>query len=196
MLDNVVNVPIAPIWRRSTAAKDKHARSNSGTSSGAASIPGVISGVNEGSGISTGANSGAAAPASRHAWGPGRLEWRAAFGQRVVPALRAFSPELMLVSSGFDGGATDIGNSKLDASGKCLQGLDLTPGDFEWATGQLMAVAARCCPGRVVSVLEGGYGTWEFSKKSETGWDISRETLSENAAAHMSALAGIGPRAS
>eukprot|EP00965_Chrysotila_dentata_P227632 6196129-Pleurochrysis_carterae.AAC.1 len=39
------------------------------------------------------------------------------------------------------------------------KGLDLTPGDFEWATGQLMAVAARCCPGRVVSVLEGGYGT-------------------------------------
>lgn len=49
------------------------------------------------------------------------------------------------------------------------QGLDLTPADFEWLTHQLLGVAAVCCPGRVVSVLEGGYGSYEFSKESTTG---------------------------
>ena len=47
--------------------------------------------------------------------------------------------------------------------------LDLTPADFEWLTHQLLGVAAVCCPGRVVSVLEGGYGSYEFSKESTTG---------------------------
>ena len=50
-----------------------------------------------------------------------------------------------------------------------IQGLDLTPADFEWLTHQLLGVAAVCCPGRVVSVLEGGYGSYEFNKESTTG---------------------------
>ena len=29
-------------------------------------------------------------------------------------------------------------------------------------------VAKRCCPGRVVSVLEGGYGVWRWEKVSST----------------------------
>lgn len=49
----------------------------------------------------------------------GRLEWRAAFAQRIIPALRAYGPHLILLSSGFDGGVGDIGNSKLDAAEKC-----------------------------------------------------------------------------
>ena len=69
--------------------------------------------------------------------------------------------------------------------------LDLTPADFEWATAELLRVAAVCCPGRVVSLLEGGYGTYEFSKTSATGWTISRAQLGENAAAHASALVGV-----
>ena len=175
--------------------------------------------------------SGQAAASSprANAFGSGRLEWRAAFAQRIVPSLRAFCPDLILVSAGFDGGAGDIGNSKLDAQEKCglgprpprppppprhlhgisatlplhgpstappryHQGLDLNPTDFEWATEQLLSVAAVCCPGRVVSVLEGGYGVYEFSKSSETGWAISRTQLGENVAAHLAALAGVNPR--
>ena len=49
-------------------------------------------------------------------------------------------------------------------------------------------------PGRVVSVLEGGYGVYEFCKASESGWAISRAQLGENVAAHLSALAGVNPR--
>ena len=123
--------------------------------------------------------------------GTGRAEWRAAFSQRVLPALRAFTPDLLLISAGFDGGCNDVGNSKLDSNEKYHQGLDLKPEDFEWATAELLRVAAVCCPGRVVSLLEGGYGTYEFSKTSATGWTISRAQLGENAAAHASALVGV-----
>ena len=112
----------------------------------------------------------------------------------MLPSLRAFCPDLVLISAGFDGGAGDIGNSKLDAQEKCHQGLDLLPADFEWATEQILAVAAVCCPGRVVSVLEGGYGVYEFCKSTESGWAISRAQLGENVAAHLSALAGVNPR--
>ena len=42
----------------------------------------------------------------------------------------------------FDGAAGDIGNSKLDGQEKYHGGLDLQPTDVEWATEQLLAVAA------------------------------------------------------
>lgn len=58
--------------------------------------------------------------------------------QRILPALRAFGPDLMLLSSGFDGGCSDIGNSILDNKEKYHQGLDLSPSDFEWATEQVL----------------------------------------------------------
>ena len=53
-----------------------------------------------------------------------------------------------------------------------------------------MPEAATPC----VQVLEGGYGVYEFSKTSESGWAISRAQLGENVAAHLSALAGVNPR--
>jgi acetoin utilization deacetylase AcuC-like enzyme len=123
--------------------------------------------------------------------GCGRNEWRAAFAQRILPCLRAFGPSLILISAGFDGGCDDIGNSSLDAKEKCHQGLDLAPADFEWATQQLLNVASVCCPGKVVSVLEGGYGTYVLSKQAASGNRISRDKLAENVAAHVSALTGV-----
>ena len=114
--------------------------------------------------------------------------------QRVLPALRAFGPDLLLLSSGFDGGLGDIGNSKLDDKEKYHQGLDLSAADFEWATEQLVSVAAICCPGRVVSVLEGGYGNYEATRDTESGFTVSRAGLAENVGAHLSALAGVNPR--
>jgi acetoin utilization deacetylase AcuC-like enzyme len=36
--------------------------------------------------------------------------------------------------------------------------MDLRPEDFEWVTTEIMRIADLCCSGRVVSVLEGGYG--------------------------------------
>ncbi len=36
--------------------------------------------------------------------------------------------------------------------------LVLAEADYAWVPRVLMAVAAECCNGRLVSVLEGGYG--------------------------------------
>ena len=43
-------------------------------------------------------------------------------------------------------------------------GLNLTPDDFAWITSQVLSVARICCPGRCVSVLEGGYGQWKHMR--------------------------------
>ena len=58
-----------------------------------------------------------------------------------------------------------------------------------------MGVASVCCPGRVVSVLEGGYGSYQATRQTESGWAVSRSQLAENVGAHLSALAGVNSRA-
>jgi acetoin utilization deacetylase AcuC-like enzyme len=66
--------------------------------------------------------------------------------QEILPALRTFAPEFLIISAGFDAHHLDP-----------LAGLELQDSDFRWITEQLMAVADECCGGRIVSVLEGGY---------------------------------------
>jgi acetoin utilization deacetylase AcuC-like enzyme len=73
-------------------------------------------------------------------------KFRAAWDGTILPALEAFAPELLIVSAGFDGHKADP-----------LAQLRLETADFTWITERLMAVAARHCDGRLVSVLEGGY---------------------------------------
>ncbi len=72
--------------------------------------------------------------------------FRDAFLSRVLPALDAFRPDLIIVSAGFDAHHRDP-----------LAEINLTEADFDWATGQVMDRAARLCGNRVVSLLEGGY---------------------------------------
>ena len=78
--------------------------------------------------------------------GAGSAEFRAAVEDRVLPALTAFSPELLIISAGFDAHLRDP-----------LAHLELEEDDYAWVTGKLMEVAGECCDGRVVSSLEGGY---------------------------------------
>lgn len=84
----------------------------------------------------------------------GRRGFRQAIMGRLLPALRAFNPELVLLSSGFDGGQSDVGNGGVGDS----VGLDLTAEDFLWVTKEIQQIANMTCGGKVVSVLEGGYG--------------------------------------
>lgn len=117
----------------------------------------------------------------------GRLQYRQAFASRVLPALRACGPDLILLSAGFDGGKRDVGNSRLLCGERYCQGLDLEPSDFSWLTEQLLAVANQTCGGRLVSVLEGGYGHYE----TEAGvLGISPSSLADNVVAHVRALVG------
>ncbi|RHY13276.1 hypothetical protein DYB36_010177, partial [Aphanomyces astaci] len=96
-------------------------------------------------------------PMWTHAKDKGSAAFRAKVTQVVLPLLRAFGPDLILVSAGFDGCHHDIGNKQYGQRDGPV-GMDLSPGDFHWVTTQLMLMANLCCNGRLVSVLEGGYG--------------------------------------
>ena len=78
--------------------------------------------------------------------GVGGVEFRALFRDPVMAAVADFSPDLIVISAGFDAHRRDpLGDINLDAD------------DFAWATRQVMEAANRCCGGRIVSVLEGDY---------------------------------------
>jgi acetoin utilization deacetylase AcuC-like enzyme len=44
----------------------------------------------------------------------GRSHYKKEIEARLLPTLRAFNPDLIFVSAGFDAGKNDIGNSKID----------------------------------------------------------------------------------
>jgi acetoin utilization deacetylase AcuC-like enzyme len=87
-----------------------------------------------------------------------------ALREAILPRLKKFCPDLLLISAGFDAHVADP-----------LGGLRLEVRDFSEATKRLMDLADRCCKGRLVSLLEGGY-------------DL--EALPRCVAAHVGALAG------
>jgi len=78
--------------------------------------------------------------------GDGSREFRRAMEGVILPALAGFSPDLLIISAGFDAHRDDL-----------LGGLDLAEPDFAWVTLKLLEQAEKSCEGRVVSVLEGGY---------------------------------------
>jgi len=94
--------------------------------------------------------------------GSGSREFRAAFEQLILPALRAFRPQLLMISAGFDA-------HRLDP----LADINLDADDYAWATRQLVTIAQAHAEGRIVSSLEGGY---------------SLTALRESTAAHVAAL--------
>ena len=94
--------------------------------------------------------------------GDGGEKFREAMETRILPRLREFKPELIVISAGFDAHRRDP-----------LANLQLVEEDFGWATRKLMEVADASAGGRVVSTLEGGY-------------DL--EGLANSVAAHVTAL--------
>ncbi len=78
--------------------------------------------------------------------GDGGEPFREAFESRILPALRNFHADIVLVSAGFDAHRDDP-----------LANLALVEADFAWATEQLASIAAKQANGRLVSMLEGGY---------------------------------------
>ena len=94
----------------------------------------------------------------------GSAKFRAAFENLILPQLQKFSPELLIISAGFDAHYRDP-----------LASLNVKAEDFGWVTRKLMDVADASAGGRVVSVLEGGY-------------DL--QGLKESVAAHVTALMG------
>lgn len=76
----------------------------------------------------------------------GSREFRAAWDEILFPALENFSPQLLLLSAGFDA-------HRLDP----LAQLQVEAQDYAWITRRLRELAGRYAQGRLISVLEGGY---------------------------------------
>ena len=93
--------------------------------------------------------------------------FREAIEERIVPRVEAFSPDLVILSAGFDAHRRDP-----------LASLALVEADFAWVTRRFLDLAERRSEGRLVSLLEGGY-------------DL--EALAGSAAAHVTELMG-GPK--
>lgn len=92
-------------------------------------------------------------------------EFRMVVNDVWLPRLRAFKPEMILISAGFDAHyEDDMGNLKLVEK------------DYAWVTTQLKQVADEFAQGRIVSMLEGGY---------------SLSALARSVAAHIRVLADI-----
>ncbi|MBM3649582.1 MAG: histone deacetylase family protein [Alphaproteobacteria bacterium] len=89
--------------------------------------------------------------------------FRAAWRDRILPALDDFRPDLLIVSAGFDAHAADP-----------LAQLEVETEDFVWLTREFLAIADRHAAGRLISVLEGGY-------------DL--DALAESVATHVRTLA-------
>ena len=74
-----------------------------------------------------------------------------------MPTLRAFNPDLILLSTGFDAAEGDVGNARTVAGGSSEKGMDLRPEDFEWVTREIVKVSDICCTGRLVRLLHVAY---------------------------------------
>ena len=78
--------------------------------------------------------------------GCGDSEYKKAFEEILEPAALAFEPEFVLISAGFDAQKGDLlGEMKVTAEG------------FAELTRIVKGISERCCDGRLVSILEGGY---------------------------------------
>jgi acetoin utilization deacetylase AcuC-like enzyme len=94
--------------------------------------------------------------------GDGGDAFRLAFETTILPRLREFKPDLLVISAGFDAHTRDP-----------LANLNLVEADYTWVTQKLIEIADASASGRIVSMLEGGY-------------DL--QGLARSAAAHVTAL--------
>jgi acetoin utilization deacetylase AcuC-like enzyme len=78
--------------------------------------------------------------------GSGDGDYLRVFEERLKPAALAFSPDFVLISAGFDAHESDL-----------LGSMKVTTQGFAELTKIVNEIAEKCCDGRLISVLEGGY---------------------------------------
>ena len=117
----------------------------------------------------------------------GREAWMRAVKERLVPAIRAFAPNLLIMSAGFDAAETDLGNVGVDRRGERKVGVNLQPKDYEEMTARLVEAVESCPEAKgVVSILEGGYGSYDASS------GLDRDILAKCCVSHVKGLSSFG----
>jgi acetoin utilization deacetylase AcuC-like enzyme len=108
-------------------------------------------------------------------------DYERAYAAIAWPVLRAYAPELILVSAGFDAHMDDP-----------LGGMRLTPRGFGRLTATVAAIADECCGGRVVAITEGGYDLEGLAASLRAAIDALDEGTPASAEAAASAEASAG----
>jgi acetoin utilization deacetylase AcuC-like enzyme len=195
---NIINVPIMPLWKDFSSASApakthntrKKVRSAQETTddSSEPSTPRISSRASDVASDTGSSNANAPSPRHASAAPPGRMAYRQAIQNRLLPALRAFNPDLILISAGFDAAKGDVGNARHE-KGRERMGLDLEPEDYAWTTRKILEIADICCQGRVVSVLEGGYGRTPAAPAVDgMAQSLDRSVFGECAIRHLHAM--------
>ena len=78
--------------------------------------------------------------------GHGDKEYRGLVERDLVPVMEAFSPEVLLISAGFDAHVDDD-----------MSDIQLSTDGYSKLMQRLVSLADLCANGRLISVLEGGY---------------------------------------
>jgi acetoin utilization deacetylase AcuC-like enzyme len=78
--------------------------------------------------------------------GKGDEEYRRMIMQDLVPGIKKFQPEFLILSAGFDAHQSDL-----------MSGTNLSTDGYDFVSEVIMNLANRFTDGKVVSVLEGGY---------------------------------------
>ena len=73
-------------------------------------------------------------------------DYEKVFWEKILPKMREFKPEFIIISAGFDAHKDDP-----------LGGICLSTGFYGWMTDRVIEIADQYCGGRIISVLEGGY---------------------------------------
>lgn len=95
--------------------------------------------------------------------GCGDAEYQQVYTKMLSPVADVFKPEWVMISAGFDGHHEDP-----------LASMRLTENGYAWLTRMAVDIAQKHCRGRLISMLEGGYG----------------RALTASVGAHLEALCG------
>lgn len=80
-------------------------------------------------------------------------DYEKSFTGKIIPAMKLFKPDAVIISAGFDAHKRDP-----------LAGINLTTDFFGWMTERVLETAAQYSGGRIISLLEGGYNLRELPK--------------------------------
>ena len=93
--------------------------------------------------------------------GSGDAEYLAVFDQIIVPIARRFSPQLILVSAGYDAYWSDsLAMMRVSVTG------------FAWMVGIIKGLADELCRGRLAFTLEGGYPLDALAASVKATFDV------------------------
>ena len=88
--------------------------------------------------------------------GAGSNDFRRAWRQQLLPAVRAFRPEAIFISAGFDAHVDDP-----------LSSMRLSDSDFAWITAEVTKLGLP-----IISVLEGGYNIKRLERSVKTHIEV------------------------